>query len=196
MDEEFKLRLTAEKEREDREMDEYTAVVDKEGALEKAHRMDEVLRAVDDEVGNSGAGAAETEPEKQEMDANEDEEDEQEEEEEEGAGVDEAARRALLRAAQLRATGVEPQSRNDRVRSSNEDRGRDTTNETLDALAELAREYFSVDFIEDDSGRKEMVVMTSPEFIGFLLVAVILSGRLGHFIVTTYLMTPVDPLLR
>jgi len=38
--------------------------------------------------------------------------------------------------------------------------------------------------------------MTSPEFIGFLLVAIILSGRLSHFVMTTYLTTAVDPLLR
>ena len=41
-----------------------------------------------------------------------------------------------------------------------------------------------------------MVVMTSPEFLGCLLVAIIVSGRIGHWIVATYLSTPVDPLLR
>jgi len=40
------------------------------------------------------------------------------------------------------------------------------------------------------------VVMTSPEFLAFLLFAIILSGRLGHWLVQTYLITPVDPLLR
>ena len=53
-----------------------------------------------------------------------------------------------------------------------------------------------MDFVETDDGRKEMVVMTSPEFLVFLLVAVILSGRLGHFIVQTYLSGATDPLLR
>ena len=66
----------------------------------------------------------------------------------------------------------------------------------LDAFASLVRSYFSVDFVEGEDGNKEMVVMTSPEFLGFLLVAIIVSGRIGHWFVTTYLSTPVDPLLR
>jgi hypothetical protein len=61
---------------------------------------------------------------------------------------------------------------------------------------EMVRSYFSVDFVEGDDGREEMVVMTSPEFLAFLLFAIILSGRFGHWLVQTYLITPVDPLLR
>ena len=112
-------------------------------------------------------------------------------------GEDEAARRALLRAAQLKATGVDPagSGRNGNGGGGGGGDG-DERNEFLDALGDLVREYFSVDFIEDESGGKEMVVMTSPEFIGFLLIAIILSGRFGHWLVNTYLVTPVDPLLR
>ena len=195
--------MSAEKEKEEREMDEYMAVVEKEGAEEMARRMGEVLRSVDNDDDDAdesstatggGGGEKQQQPPQRRENAKDEEE-------------DEAARRALLRAAQLRATGVDPGSRDDLDLDVNGKRkgrngdgsspaGGGKTNETLDALADLAREYFSVDFVEDGSGGKEMVVMTSPEFIGFLLVAIILSGRLGHFLVNTYLTTPVDPLLR
>jgi hypothetical protein len=72
----------------------------------------------------------------------------------------------------------------------------DGDGDPLTRLAAFIREYFAVDFVETDDGGKEMVVMTSPEFLVFLLVAVILSGRLGHFIVQTYLSGATDPLLR
>ena len=120
--------------------------------------------------------------------------------------VDEKTRRALLRAAQLRAT-----QRGDEVRTSssyysgdedfgdggNGDDGDDDDEYGLmDALADMVRSYFSVDVVKDEDGNEEMVVMTSPEFLGFLLVAVIVSSRLGRYLVDTYLATPVDPLLR
>ena len=79
--------------------------------------------------------------------------------------------------------------------SRDEDEG-STGEDVLDALSELVRSYFSVDFVEGEDGQREMVVMTSPEFLAFLLVAIILAGRFGHFLVQTYLTTPVDPLLR
>ena len=101
----------------------------------------------------------------------------------------EAARRALLRAAQLRATGAEGRETDEKDEGSSGD-------DVLDALSELVRSYFSVDFVEGEDGQREMVVMTSPEFLAFLLVAIILAGRFGHFLVQTYLITPVDPLLR
>ena len=123
--------------------------------------------------------------------------------------VDEKTRRALLRAAQLRAT-----QRGDEVRTSSsyysgdEDFGDeksapgggkgddDDEYGLMDALADMVRSYFSVDVVKDEDGNEEMVVMTSPEFLGFLLVAVIVSSRLGLYLVDTYLATPVDPLLR
>ena len=120
--------------------------------------------------------------------------------------VDEKTRRALLRAAQLRAT-----QRGDEVRTSssyysgdedfgdggNGDDGDDDDEYGLmDALADMVRSYFSVDVVKDDDGNEELVVMTSPEFLGFLIVAVIVSSRLGRYLVDTYLATPVDPLLR
>ena len=123
--------------------------------------------------------------------------------------VDEKTRRALLRAAQLRAT-----QRGDEVRTSSsyysgdEDFGDeksapgggkgddDDEYGLMDALADMVRSYFSVDVVKDEDGNEEMVVMTSPEFLGFLLVAVIVSSRLGRYLVDTYLATPVDPLLR
>ena len=115
------------------------------------------------------------------------------------AGADEQTRRRLLRAAQLKAVGVSP----DDPRASADYDPEDPDDEkdasfadVLDAFASLVRSYFSVDFIEGEDGNKEMVVMTSPEFLGFLLVATIVSGRIGHWIVATYLSTPVDPLLR
>ena len=40
----------------------------------------------------------------------------------------------------------------------------------MDALADMVRSYFSVDVLKDEDGNEEMVVMTSPEFLGFLLV--------------------------
>ena len=141
------------------------------------------------------------------------EEEEEEEDEEETStydeAVDEKTRRALLRAAQLRAT-----QRGDEVRTSSsyysgdEDFGDeksapgggkgddDDEYGLMDALADMVRSYFSVDVVKDEDGNEEMVVMTSPEFLGFLLVAVIVSSRLGRYLVDTYLATPVDPLLR
>jgi hypothetical protein len=50
--------------------------------------------------------------------------------------------------------------------------------------------------VKDEDGNEEMVVMTSPEFIGFLIVAVIVSSRLGRYLVDTFLASPIDPLLR
>lgn len=109
----------------------------------------------------------------------------------------EAARRALLRAAQLRATGAEARGTDKKDPGSSRDEDEGSTGEdVLDALSELVRSYFSVDFVEGEDGQREMVVMTSPEFLAFLLVAIILAGRFGHFLVQTYLTTPVDPLLR
>ena len=121
--------------------------------------------------------------------------------------VDEKTRRALLRAAQLRAT-----QRGEEVRTSsscysgdedfgnggNGDDGDDDDDEygLMDALADMVRSYFSVDVVKDEDGNEEMVVMTSPEFLGFLIVAVIVSSRLGRYLVDAYLVTPVDPLLR
>ena len=108
---------------------------------------------------------------------------------EEAEKEEEEARRALLRAAQLRATGAEGRETDEKDEGSSGD-------DVLDALSELVRSYFSVDFVEGEDGQREMVVMTSPEFLAFLLVAIILAGRFGHFLVQTYLITPVDPLLR
>lgn len=120
--------------------------------------------------------------------------------------VDEKTRRALLRAAQLRAT-----QRGDEVRTSSsyysgdedfgdggngDDGDEDDEYGLMDAIADMVRSYFSVDVVKDDDGNEEMVVMTSPEFLGFLIVAVIVSSRLGRYLVDTYLVTPVDPLLR
>jgi hypothetical protein len=121
--------------------------------------------------------------------------------------VDEATRRALLRAAQLRAT-----QRGDEVRSNSTDYsgdesfgddssrdGSDPGDEEyglMDAIADMVRSYFSVDMVKDEDGNEEMVVMTSPEFIGFLIVAVIVSSRLGRYLVDTFLAAPIDPLLR
>ena len=108
---------------------------------------------------------------------------------EEAEKEEEEARRALLRAAQLRATGAEGRETDEKDEGSSGD-------DVLDALSELVRSYFSVDFVEGEDGQREMVVMTSPEFLAFLLVAIILAGRFGHFLVQTYFITPVDPLLR
>ena len=120
--------------------------------------------------------------------------------------VDEATRRALLRAAQLRAT-----QRGDEVRSNStdysgdesfgDDSSRDGSDPDeeyglMDAIADMVRSYFSVDMVKDEDGNEEMVVMTSPEFIGFLIVAVIVSSRLGRYLVDTFLAAPIDPLLR
>ena len=120
--------------------------------------------------------------------------------------VDEATRRALLRAAQLRAT-----QRGDEVRSNStdysgdesfgDDSSRDGSDPDeeyglMDAIADMVRSYFSVDMVKDEDGNEEMVVMTSPEFIGFLIVAVIVSSRLGRYLVDTFLASPIDPLLR
>ena len=89
----------------------------------------------------------------------------------------------------LRATGAEGRETDEKDEGSSGD-------DVLDALSELVRSYFSVDFVEGEDGQREMVVMTSPEFLAFLLVAIILAGRFGHFLVQTYFITPVDPLLR
>ena len=120
--------------------------------------------------------------------------------------VDEATRRALLRAAQLRAT-----QRGDEVRSNStdysgdesfgDDSSRDGSDPDeeyglMDAIADMVRSYFSVDMVKDEDGNEEIVVMTSPEFIGFLIVAVIVSSRLGRYLVDTFLAAQIDPLLR
>ena len=113
--------------------------------------------------------------------------------------ADEQTRRRLLRAAQLKAVGVsedDPRASADYDPEDPEDEKNPSFGDVLDAFASLVRSYFSVDFVEGEDGNKEMVVMTSPEFLGFLLVAIIVSGRIGHWIVQTYLSTPVDPLLR
>lgn len=117
------------------------------------------------------------------------------------ASADERTRRRLLRAAQLKAVGVsadDPRASADYDPEDPDDvtNGNPSFSDVLDAFASLVRSYFSVDFVEGEDGNKEMVVMTSPEFLGFLLVAIIVSGRIGHWIVATYLSTPVDPLLR
>ena len=115
------------------------------------------------------------------------------------ASADEQTRRRLLRAAQLKAVGVspdDPRASADYDPEDPDDEKNPSFADVLDAFASLVRSYFSVDFVEGEDGNKEMVVMTSPEFLGFLLVAIIVSGRIGHWFVTTYLSTPVDPLLR
>ena len=115
------------------------------------------------------------------------------------ASADEQTRRRLLRAAQLKAVGVspdDPRASADYDPEDPDDEKNPSFGDVLDAFASLVRSYFSVDFVEGEDGNKEMVVMTSPEFLGFLLVAIIVSGRIGHWIVQTYLSTPVDPLLR
>ena len=115
------------------------------------------------------------------------------------ASADEQTRRRLLRAAQLKAVGVspdDPRASADYDPEGPDDEKNPSFGDVLDAFASLVRSYFSVDFVEGEDGNKEMVVMTSPEFLGFLLVAIIVSGRIGHWIVQTYLSTPVDPLLR
>lgn len=114
-----------------------------------------------------------------------------------GEAKDEKTRRQLLRAAQLKATGVaddDPRASQD---YDPDDSEKDANiSDVLDALADVARSYFSVDFVENEEGGKEMVVMTSPEFLAFFLIAVIVSGRIGHWVVMTYFATPIDPLLR
>ena len=115
------------------------------------------------------------------------------------ASADEQTRRRLLRAAQLKAVRVspdDPRASADYDPEDPDDEKNPSFADVLDAFASLVRSYFSVDFVEGEDGNKEMVVMTSPEFLGFLLVAIIVSGRIGHCFVTTYLSTPVDPLLR
>ena len=115
------------------------------------------------------------------------------------ASADERTRRRLLRAAQLKAVGVsadDPRASADYDPEDPDDETNPSFADVLDAFASLVRSYFSVEFVEGEDGNEEMVVMTSPEFLGFLLVAIIVSGRIGHWIVATYLSTPVDPLLR
>ena len=115
------------------------------------------------------------------------------------ASADERTRRRLLRAAQLKAVGVsadDPRASADYDPEDPDDETNPSFADVLDAFASLVRSYFSVDFVEGEDGNKEMVVMTSPEFLGFLLVAIIVSGRIGHWLVATSLSTPVDPLLR
>ena len=113
--------------------------------------------------------------------------------------ADEQTRRRLLRAAQLKAVGVsedDPRASADYDPEDPDDETNPSFADVLDAFASLVRSYFSVEFVEGEDGNEEMVVMTSPEFLGFLLVAIIVSGRIGHWLVATYLSTPVDPLLR
>ena len=115
------------------------------------------------------------------------------------ASADERTRRRLLRAAQLKAVGVsadDPRASADYEPEDPDDETNPSFADVLDAFASLVRSYFSVEFVEGEDGNEEMVVMTSPEFLGFLLVAIIVSGRIGHWLVATYLSTPVDPLLR
>ena len=115
------------------------------------------------------------------------------------ASADERTRRRLLRAAQLKAVGVsadDPRASADYDPEDPDDETNPSFADVLDAFASLVRSYFSVEFVEGEDGNEEMVVMTSPEFLGFLLVAIIVSGRIGHWLVATYLSTPVDPLLR
>ena len=110
---------------------------------------------------------------------------------------DEKTTKRLLRAAQLKATGVSDDDPRASVDWESENSEKEpSVGELLDALADLARSYFSIDFVDDDKGGKEMVVMTSPEFLGVFLVAIILAGRVSHWVVATYLATPVDALLR
>ncbi len=107
--------------------------------------------------------------------------------------------------------GVSARQRGDEVRSNSTDYsgdesfgddsrgdGSDPDEEygLMDTIADMVRSYFSVDMVKDEDGNEEMVVMTSPEFIGFLIVAVIVSSRLGHYLVDTFLAAPIDPLLR
>lgn len=97
----------------------------------------------------------------------------------------------------MKATGVSDDDPRASVDWESENSEKEpSVGELLDALADLARSYFSIDFVDDDKGGKEMVVMTSPEFLGVFLVAIILAGRVSHWVVATYLATPVDALLR
>ena len=64
------------------------------------------------------------------------------------------------------------------------------------AAKDLISKSAFAEMVKDEDGNEEMVVMTSPEFIGFLIVAVIVSSRLGHYLVDTFLAAPIDPLLR
>lgn len=179
MEAEHKKRLAEEKHAEEREMNDYMDAVEREAVEE--------LKAKRRADGNEESAAW---GEEAERDARGEKTRRRREEE------DEETRKALLRAAQLKATGVEPASTGGSKDGKDEDKDEEKRNGLLDDLADLAREYFSVDFVEDEAGGKEMVVMTSPEFIAFLLIAIILSGRLGHYLVNTYLISPVDPLLR
>jgi len=106
---------------------------------------------------------------------------------------DEKVRRALLEAALLRIKG-EPgsSSKGKGKKKEGEDRG------VVDLLADLVRDYFSVEFIDDGEGGEEIVVMTTTEFIVVMLVLIGLSSRLGHYLITTYVIhaAALDPLLR
>ena len=162
------------------------------------------------ELGDSKSTSEEENDTSTSSSENKENEDDEEDRSTYDEAVDEKTRRALLRAAQLRAT-----QRGDEVRTSSsyysgdEDFGDeksapgdgnkgddDDEYGLMDAVADMVRSYFSVDVVKDEDGNEEMVVMTSPEFLGFLLVAVIVSSRLGRYLVDTYLATPVDPLLR
>ena len=162
------------------------------------------------EMGDSKSTSEEENDTSTSSSENKENEDDEEDRSTYDEAVDEKTRRALLRAAQLRAT-----QRGDEVRTSSsyysgdEDFGDeksapgdgnkgadDDEYGLMDAVADMVRSYFSVDVVKDEDGNEEMVVMTSPEFLGFLIVAVIVSSRLGRYLVDTYLATPVDPLLR
>ena len=162
------------------------------------------------ELGDSKSTSEEENDTSTSSSENKENEDDEEDRSAYDEAVDEKTRRALLRAAQLRAT-----QRGDEVRTSSsyysgdEDFGDeksapgdgnkgddDDEYGLMDAVADMVRSYFSVDVVKDEDGNEEMVVMTSPEFLGFLIVAVIVSSRLGRYLVDTYLATPVDPLLR
>ena len=162
------------------------------------------------ELGDSKSTSEEENDTSTSSSENKENEDDEEDRSTYDEAVDEKTRRALLRAAQLRAT-----QRGDEVRTSSsyysgdEDFGDeksapgdgnkgadDDEYGLMDAVADMVRSYFSVDVVKDEDGNEEMVVMTSPEFLGFLIVAVIVSSRLGRYLVDTYLATPVDPLLR
>lgn len=164
----------------DGESDESTSAASAADALEEALGEEdaaEAMRRIREALGGAAAAA--------------DEEAQDAAAEASDAASDERTRRRLLRAAQLRATGVEPDGSAD---DEDEETGEEI--DLAEDFREMVRSYFSVDFVEGDDGREEMVVMTSPEFLAFLLFAIILSGRLGHWLVQTYLITPVDPLLR
>ena len=164
----------------DGESDESTSAASAADALEEALGEEdaaEAMRRIREALGGAAATA--------------DEEAQDAAAEASDAASDERTRRRLLRAAQLRATGVEPDGSAD---DEDEETGEEI--DLAEDFREMVRSYFSVDFVEGDDGREEMVVMTSPEFLACLLFAIILSGRLGHWLVQTYLITPVDPLLR